>query len=349
MIPGPTNVPERILSAMQKPMINHRGSEFSTMYENIFEDLKYLFQTKNYVLPLTCSGTGGVEAVVANIAEVGDKALITAKGEFGGRMADTFDKYGAKTVRIKDDGIPMVTAEEFAQALKKNKDTKFVGVVHNETSTAVRNPVEEIVKIAKEEDKIVIVDAVSSLGGDYLDTDKLDIDFVVSATQKCLACPPGLAMISVKEDMWPLIKPKSTYFDMKRVKRFYDDYRQPPFTPAIPIFYALEEGLKMLKEETLEKRIKRHYECSSLLRKGLENLGMDLMIKDEEFASKTVTAANVPEGMKGTEIRKKMISEGIIIAAGFGNLYDKVIRIGTMGSISKEDVNRTLEALERIL
>ena len=349
MIPGPTNVPDRILEAMNRQMINHRGKEFSQIYANIFEDLKYLFQTKNYVLPITCSGTGGAEAVVANITKPGDKVLIVSNGEFGGRMGDIFESYNAKVSRINNATVGPVTQEEFSQALKKNKDVKFVGLVQNETSTTVRNPVEEIVKISKEEDKIVIVDAVSSLGGDYLDTDKLGIDFVVSATQKCLACPPGLSMVSVKEEMWSLINPRSTYFDFKRIRKFFDDYKEPPFTPAIPIFYALEEGLKMLKEETLEKRIKRHYECSSLLRKGLENLGMDLVIKEERFASKTVTAANVPEGMKEADIRKKMQAEGIIIAAGFGSLHDKVIRIGTMGMVSKEDVNITLEVLEKIL
>ena len=349
MIPGPTNVPERILKAMDRQMVNHRGKEFKQIYENVCEDLKYLFQTKDYVLPITCSGTGGVEAVVANIARPGDKALVVANGEFGGRMSDIFERYGTKSVRIKDAAVGSVTSEEFEDALKKNKDVRFVAAVHNETSIAVRNPVEEIVKIAKEEDKIVIIDAVSSLGGDYLDTDKLDIDFVVSATQKCLACPPGLAMISVKEDMWSLINSRSTYFDLKRIRRFYDDYKEPPFTPAIPIFYALEEGLKMLKEETLEKRIKRHYECSSLLRKGLSDLGLDLVIKEEEFASKTVTAVNVPEEMRGADIRRKMQTEGIVIAAGFGNLYEKVIRIGTMGTVSKEDVNKTIETLEKIL
>src|SRR3989338_7280246 len=137
MIPGPTNVPERILNAMQKPMVNHRGNEFSTMYENIFEDLKYLFQTKNYVLPITCSGTGGVEAVIANIARPGDKSLVVANGEFGGRMGDIFENYNSKVSRIKNATIGPVTAEEFTQALKKNKDTKFVGLVQNETSTAV--------------------------------------------------------------------------------------------------------------------------------------------------------------------------------------------------------------------
>ena len=349
MIPGPTNVPERILKAMDKQMINHRGKEFEQIYENVCQDLKYLFQTKGYVLPITCSGTGGVEAVVANITKPGDKALIVANGEFGGRMSDIFERYGTKSVRIRDAAVGAVTAEEFEEALKKNKDVRFVAAVHNETSTAVRNPVEEIVKIAKEEDKIVVIDAVSSLGGDYLDTDKLDIDFVVAATQKCLACPPGLSMISVKEEMWSLINPRSTYFDLKRIRKFLDDSKEPPFTPAIPIFYALEEGLKMLKEETLEKRIRRHYECSSSLRKGLEDLDMDLVIKEEKFASKTVTAFNVPEGMKGSDIRRKMQAEGIIIAAGFGNLYDKVIRIGTMGTISKEDVNKTLEALEKVI
>jgi aspartate aminotransferase-like enzyme len=289
-----------------------------------------------------------VEAAITNTVRKGDKALVAANGEFGGRMADIFEKYGAKTARITTDS-GVVTAEEIEEALKKNRDVKFVGIVHNETSTAVRNPVEEIAKIAKEREKIILVDAVSSLGGDNLETDKLGIDFVISATQKCLACPPGLSMVSIGEEMWSLMEPRSTYFDLKRVRKFYDEKKEPPFTPAIPIFYALQEGLKMLQEETLEKRIRRHYECSSLLRKGLLDIDLDLVIKEENFASRTVTAVNVPEGMKASEIRKKMLAEGIAIAGGFGVMQDKVLRIGTMGVVTRENVNMTLEALERIL
>jgi aspartate aminotransferase-like enzyme len=356
MIPGPTNVPERIMKARQKPIINHRGRDFHALYERIEEGLKYLYQTKNYVFPLTSSGTLAVEAAIANITELGSTALVVNNGEFGSRMAETFRRYGANTVEISAD-VSSPVIENLHEIIDKhmmsNKEIKYVGMVYSDTSTAIRNPIEKVADVVKLYGKIFIVDAVSALGGDYLATDKLAVDFVASATQKCLACPPGVGMVSVSERAWKMmedLEPRSLYCDLKRMRQYYDERRETPFTPDILGYYALEEGLNFLKEEGLENRIKRHYECSRYLRNRLKELGLKLLVENDEYASKTVTAAYLPENVNSDALRMKMEDEyGIDIAGGFGKLKGKIVRIATMGVITKEYVDRTIEALENSL
>jgi len=356
MIPGPTNVPERIMKAMQKPIINHRGRDFHALYERIEQGLKYLYQTENYVFPLAGSGTLAVEAAIANITEPNNTALVVNNGEFGSRMAETFRRYGANTFEISADiSSPVIENlhEIIDKHLMNNKEIKYVGMVYTDTSTAIRNPLEKVADVVRMYGKIFIVDAVSALAGDYLDTNKLAVDLVASATQKCLACPPGLGMVSVSERAWKNmedIEPRSLYCDLKRMRQYYDERRETPFTPNIDGFYALEEGLNFLREEKLENRIKRHYECSQYLRDRLKELGLKLLVEKDEYASKTVTAAYLPENVNSNALRIKMEDEhGIVIAGGFGKLKEKIIRVATMGIIKKEYVDRTTEALKKSL
>jgi aspartate aminotransferase-like enzyme len=355
MLPGPTQVPERILKAMSKPMINHRGAEFEKLYAEIAEGLKYLFQTqKNDVYPLTASGTGGVECAALNIVEKGDKVIVPTNGEFSERLAEAFEKAGADLVNPKFELGTAIDPNVVEEALNDNKDARIVAFVYNETACGVRNPAEEIVKVAKEHDALIIVDAISNLGGDYLYMDKWNVDAVITGSQKCLACPPGLSFISLSEDCWNKVekskKEKETiYFDLLKIKEYHKK-NETPFTPAVPILYALQEALKMLKEEGIEKRIKRHAECAKSMREGLKSLGLKLFPKDEKFASNTVTASFGPQGVPVADMIKKLLEDtGIVIAGGMGETKGKVFRVGTMGAVTQNEVNLTLNGIRSVL
>jgi aspartate aminotransferase-like enzyme len=355
MLPGPTQVPERILKAMLRPMINHRGAEFEKLYAEIEEGLKYLFQTQeNAVFPLTASGTGAVECAALNTVEKGDKVLVPTNGEFGERLAESYEKAGATLLNPKFDlGIPIDT-NTVEKTLQSNKDVKMVAFVYNETACGIRNPAEEIVKIAKEHETLVIVDAISNLGGDTLYMDKWSADVVVTGSQKCLACPPGLSFISLSEAAWNKVerskKEKETvYFDLAKIKEFHQK-NETPFTPAVPLFYALQEALKMLKEEGIEKRIKRHAECAKSMREGLKSIGFKPFPKDEKFASNTVTASYGLQGVPVGDMIKKLLEDtGIVIAGGIGETKGKIFRIGTMGTVTQNEVNLTLNGMRSVL
>ncbi len=355
MIPGPTDSPLRIEEALAKRTVNHRDEEFHKLYEEIVEDLKnHLFLTKNDVFPIHCSGTGGVEAAISSVADTSYKALVFNNGEFGNRMGEIFESKGVETVRAEmnlGDGVDGSLVESY---LQRHPDVKYVGLVFNETSTGVRNSLEEVADVMKNyEDRIFIVDAISAIGGDRLLTDEYGIDFVIGATQKCLACQPVMALVSISDKAWEIIngrKPSSVYFDFKRIKKFYDQKRETPFTPPLPFYYALHEALRMLKDEGLENRIARHYDCASYLRQKITEMGLELFIQDEKFASKTVTAITLPPFATSRQIRDYMKTNyGVHIAGGFGSLSDKLIRIGTIGMVTRGYVDRTTEALKGTL
>jgi aspartate aminotransferase-like enzyme len=353
MLPGPTQVPERILKAMSRPMINHRGAEFEKLYAEIEEGLKFLFQTqKNDVYPLTASGTGGVECAALNTVEKGDKVIIPTNGEFGERLAESFQKAGANLVNPKFELGTPIDPNSVGKTLDTNKDAKILAFVYNETACGIRNPAEEIIKIAKEHETLVIVDAISNLGGDTLYMDKWNVDAVVTGSQKCLACPPGLSFISFSHDCWSKaekIKKETVYYDLTKIKEFHKK-NETPFTPAVPLFYALQEALKMLKEEGIEKRIRRHMDCAKSMREGLKSLGFKLFPRDEKFASNTVTASYGSPGVPVADMIKKLLDDtGIVIAGGMGETKGKIFRVGTMGTVTQNEVNLTLNGIKSVL
>lgn len=350
MLPGPTNVPDRVLEAMRKPMINHRGPEFHKLHENIVENLKYVFQTKNDVYALTCSGTGGVECAIFNVIDPGDKVIMPIGGVFSERMAEEVKSVGGSVVEIPIAWGKAVKVEQVEEALNKNEDAKAVALVYNETSTGVTTrDLRKIGDLTYRRGVLLIVDAISILGGDELKVDDWHIDICVSGSQKCLACPPGLALISVSERAWKVMENRKTrqsfYFDLLACKRFYEERKETPFTPAVSLYYALDEALRMLREEGLEKRIERHRACASALYKAFEALGLSLLA-DPEARSNTVIAINYPEGVDDAKFRGILRDEyGIHIAGGMGKLRGKIFRIGSMGTVTKDDVLVTVESI----
>ncbi len=349
MIPGPTNVPPRVLEAMYRPIINHRGPEFETLYAELFENLKYFFQTSWDVIPFTSSGTGAMECVISNTIAPGDKVLVPLYGNFTNRIKEIVEAYGGKAITFEVPKREAVTAKQIEEALAQ-ESVKMVYIVFNETSTGVAvKDLKDIARIAHEHGALIAVDAISGLGGDELPVEEWQIDFCVTASQKCLAGPPGMSMVSISNRAWGVVnsmKPRSHYFDLKLYKKFFLERRQPPFTPAIPIFIAVNEALKLLKEEGIENRIKRHRICAEAFYKAFEAMGLKCYAKPE-FRSNTVITVEVPEGLKDVEIRRVMREKyDISIAGGMADLKGKVIRIGSMGVINQSMVIATISALE---
>jgi len=354
MLPGPTNVPDRVTRAMVKPMIGHRGPEFHELHKRIIENLKYVFQTRNDVYVLTSSGTGGVMCAVGNLVAPGDKVIVPTYGVFSERMRDKVKRRGGKVIEIPVEWGRAPTAAQIEDALRKEKDVKVVAIVYNETSTGVTvRELPEISKVVKEYGALLIADAISILGGDDLPVDKWNVDVCITGSQKCLACPPGLAIVSVSEEAWEAVEKnpcRPYYFDLMEIRRFYEEKVETPFTPAVPLFFALDEALQIIREEGLEKRFKRHATCAAAFYRAFEALGLSIYPKEEKNFSNTVLAANLPEGVEDGALRGTMKERyGILIAGGMGKLKGYIFRVGCMGIISESETLTTISALENTL
>jgi len=352
MLPGPTNVPDRVMRAMMKPIINHRGPDFASLYESIQQNLKYVFQTKNDVFVLTSSGTGGVTCAVGNIVNPGDKIITPVYGVFSERLKEKVVSFGGRSIELPIEWGDAPSTEQITKVVEKEKDIKAIAIIYNETSTgATVRHLPEIGKIAKENDMLLIVDAISILGGDRLPVDAWGVDICVTGSQKCLACPPGTAMISVSQKAWEAVektKVRPYYFDLPGIKEF-SDKGATPFTPAIPIFYALEEALKMIREEGLEKRFKRHETCAKAFYKAFETLRIKPYPK-EEVLSNTVLAISAPPKVNIAKVREIMRERyKVEVGGGMGKLKDLIFRIGCMGIISEAETLQTISAFENAL
>lgn len=353
MLPGPTNVPERVIHAMIKPIISHRGPEFHKLYEEIIDNLKYVFQTQNDVFVLSCSGTGGVECAVSNLINPGDKVIVPVFGVFSERLAEKVRRRGGIPIELNLPWGTAPKASEIKEIIEKEPDAKAVFLVYNETSTGVTvRELPEIGRIANENDLLFVVDAISILGGDKLSVDEWNIDVCVTGSQKCIACPPGLAMVSVSQKAWEKIEKtenKPMYFDLLRMKEFIAK-KETPFTPALPIFHALNEALKIIREEGLEKRFERHRKCAEAFYNAIEAFGMTVFPKERSIRSNTVIAVNVPKDVEDAKVRSLMREKyKVLIAGGMGKLKGKIFRIGCMGMVSPAEVLITLNAFGNAL
>lgn len=353
MLPGPTNVPDRVMRAMLKPIINHRGPEFERLFEGISKGLKYVFQTKQDVYVLTSSGTGAVECAISNIVDPGDKVVVPVFGFFSERLKEKVIRHGGKVAEVPVEWGKTPTAKQIEETIKREKDAKVIAVVHNETSTGVTvRDLPEMCKIARENDVLLFADSISILGGDLLPVDKWGVDICVTGSQKCLACPPGLALISVGENAWKPIEKKKTkppyYFDLQLI-RDYAVRKETPFTPAIPLYFALEEALKMIEEEGLENRVQRHAQCAKAFYAALDALDLK-PYPAEDVRSNTVIAVKVPSGVDGAWVRELMRERyKVVISGGIGKIRQLILRIGCMGMVSEAEVLTTVTALENSL
>ncbi len=348
MLPGPTNVPDRVMAAMIKPMINHRGETFTTLLKEVTEKSKHLFQTSESPVILSASGTAGVEAAVWNIVRRRDKVVVPVFGEFSTRLAEEVELAGGEVTRVTSEFGTVPSIEAVEDAVRKISELKAIFIVHNETSTGCAVPyVEHLGRIASEKGAFYIVDAISSLGGYAIPVDEWGVDLCVTGSQKCLAAPPGLSLLSLSKKATEFIRkdpPKVRYFDLARQLDFLAR-GETPFTPAISLYFALDEALQMLVEEGLDARVLRHTRHADTFYTVLEAMGLRAFA-DSNVRSNTVIAGLYPDGLDDKEFRRRMNEEhDIIMGAGFGALRSKMFRVGNMGEVSTAHVNRTAAAM----
>ncbi|HEX5672721.1 MAG TPA: alanine--glyoxylate aminotransferase family protein [Nitrososphaeraceae archaeon] len=349
MLPGPTNVPNRVINAMLTPMINHRSDDFRKLYKDIVSKTQTVFETENDIVVLTTSGTGAVETSVLNLIKKDDAVIIPVNGEFSTRLADLIDNYGGKTIRINSPYGQNPPIEKIEEAFEKNSNIKALYVVYNETSTGttLRN-LSKLGDLCKAHGAFFVVDAVSILGGDELPVDKWNIDVCFTATQKALAAPPGIAPISVSKEAKKFMienPPPSQYLNLKRYFKYYNDSFETPFTPAVSLFYAYQEALNIIIEEGIQNRISRHRKCANAFYSGLEALGFT-PFADADSRSNVVIAVNYLPGIDDKKFRELLSTKfKVLLAGGFGELKGKVFRVGCMGEVSSYHVMRTLSAI----
>jgi aspartate aminotransferase-like enzyme len=352
MLPGPTNVPDRVTNAMLAPMINHRGQEFAHLLRRLTERTRYLFQTTHDTLILSASGTGGVEAAVWSIIRTGDRAVVPVFGEFSERLAEVVEMAGGIAIRVRSELGDTPSLDLMRAQIEEAGDLKALFLVHNETSSGCTiQYLREVCKIASDKGAFVVVDAISSLGGYAIPVDTWGVDICVTASQKCLAAPPGLALLSLSRSVVDYLRsapPRIRYFDLARQLEYLSRW-ETPFTPAIPLYYALDEALGMLMEEGLEKRVERHARLASKIYRAVASLGLSPFAA-EGVRSNTVIATMYPPGIDDGQFRRTISEKyDVVIAGGFGKMKGKLFRIGCMGHVSESDVNRTVAALAMTL
>jgi len=350
-IPGPTPLPERVVRSMQRPMIDHRGPEFAAILGEITAGAKRVFKTSNDVLFLTSSGSGGLESAVANLVSPGDEVVAAVCGLFGERFAALASAYGADVVRLEFEWGQPVDPNDLASVLDRHPKAKVVLLTHNETSTGLTNPIEALARVAHKAGRIVVVDGVSSISSIAIETDAWGIDVAVSGSQKGWMAPPGLALVSVSDRAWAhqaQARSPRFYFDWKESK-VWAEKGMTPFTPAISVVFALQEGLHMLEEEGLDAVYERHDHMARITQAGLTGLGFQLFAR-EGFRSSTVTSAVPMPGLDVAALRKVLNDKyGVVIGGGQGKMTGKMIRVGHLGAIAAGDVVQVVWAIEQAL
>ncbi|GAB4338644.1 MAG: alanine--glyoxylate aminotransferase family protein [Dehalococcoidia bacterium] len=333
-------------------MLNHRGPEFGQILRRVTDGLNWVFGTSSDVLSFTTSGTGGLEAAVVNVLSPGDRVLSVSIGSFGDRLANIAETYGAEVLRYAVEWGDVADPAEIGRRLDADASLKAVLVTHNETSTGVTNPLEEIAREVRQRDRLIIVDAISSLSSVPCPVERWDLDVVVSGSQKGWMVPPGLAFMYMSERAWQAhatAKMPRFYFDATRAKDSLARL-QNPWTPAESIYFAMDTALEMMRAEGLEGIYTRHEAIARYTRERIKAMGLKLFPSDERYASNTVTAVLWPDGLDGSAISRRAREEfGVVFGGGQGKLQGKIFRVGHLGYVKQEDVAQALDVLERLL
>ncbi len=355
--PGPSNVDYRVYRALTTPITGHMDPEFMKIMDGVQADLRDLFQTSNPVtIPVSGTGSAGMEAALVNFIEAGDAVVIVSGGVFAERMCDIAERAGARLIRASVDwGKPAEAAAVEAALKSAGGPVKLLAVVHGETSTGVLQPLKPLAQLARKYGALFVVDTVATLGGVPLDVDAEGIDVCYSGSQKCLSCPPGLAPITVSPRANELLlkrksKVQSWYLDLSMVEKYWGGERTYHHTAPISMIYALAEALRIVREEGLEARCERHSRNMQALLAGLEAMGIR-PLPSEGYRMPTLAAALIPSGVDDASVRSRLLSRyNIEIAGGLGKFRGKLWRIGLMGNSSTEsNVLLLLAALETLL
>jgi len=349
MLPGPVPMPERVRYAMMRQAINHRSAEFGAIYADSVRVLKTVFGTAHDLFVISGSGTAGMEAAIANFGRDKEIACLV-NGKFGERLYKISQRYGRAHEIASEWGTPLNLAaleEQLAAG------AEIVTLVHNETSAGIKNPAQEVGRLARKYDALFVMDGITSIGGDLVESDKWGVDVALVGSQKCLAAPAGLAAISVSTRAWErLAKNPPYYLDLAAYRKSAAGKpMETPYTPAVPLFLALREACLIVEEEGIANRIARHQKMANAVRAAAKAWGLSLFPKldaKHEY-SNTVTAISYPDGVKDDEMRAIIKKMGIIIAGGQDHLKGKIFRIGSMGAVSAPEILATLAATQYAL
>ncbi|MBV8716247.1 MAG: alanine--glyoxylate aminotransferase family protein [Chloroflexi bacterium] len=349
--PGPTPLPPAVREALARDMVNHRGPEFAAVLNDCVEGLKWAYQVSEHdMVILTASGTGGLESLVANTLSPGDKLLVASIGNFGERMGQIARTFEVDVTQLDFQPGNPVDPQRLEDALREDPDIGTVFITHNETSTGVLNPLRDLAAAvrATRPEALLLVDGISSVSSVEIRPEDWDLDVVVAGSQKGWMVPPGLAFVSISPRAWERQS-------QAKLPRFYFDWRaaqksaqngETPWTPAVSLFYALQVGLQLMREEGLQQIFARHQRLAKFTREGLSELDLRLLA-DPRFASPTVTTAYLPDGISGKGLLRTLDERyGVVLAGGQGNLSGKIFRIGHMGWVTEDDLSAVLSALK---
>lgn len=353
---GPSNVNPRVLRAMIEPLLGHLDPDFVGVMDDVKAMLGLVFQTQNTItVPISGTGSAGMEASLVNTLEPGDTIVVAINGYFGARLADIAERCNAQVIRVMFEWGSPIDPNVLETELKTLGRVKAVAFVHAETSTGVVNPAQDIAAIANNNGALVIMDAVTSLGGIEVPIDKWGIDVCYSGSQKCLGCPPGLSPITMSPRAEEILMSRKTpvqswYLDLSLLRSYWGNNRVYHHTAPISMIYALREGLRVVLEEGLEERFQRHQRSAQVLHAGLTALGLDLFAH-EDHRLPCLTSVNIPIGIEDSIVRRTLLTEhNIEIGGGLGPVAGKVWRIGLMGENAYiPKVLTLLSALEHAL
>ena len=350
LTPGPTPVPEETLLELAKPVFFHRSAEFRQLFGEMTEDLKYVFQTKNTVVTLTSSGTGGMEAAVANVCPPGSKAIALICGRWGERWRNICKSFGVELIQVTVPYGQAVPPEQLQKALAEHPDATAVFATFSETSTGVKNNIQAFGRLVAPTSAVLIVDTISGLGVMECRTDEWNIDVNVTGSQKALMLPPGLAYLAISEKAWKKIEANTSarlfYFDLKKYRDKLKE-NDTPFTPAHTLIRAQRASLKKLRAEGIDNVWARHARMSAAARAGAAAMGLKLFAAEPADG---LTVIEVPAGIDGTAALGRMEKQyGIKLANGQDTLKGKIWRLAHMGYIDQFEVLAALSALELVL
>ena len=353
MIPGPTNVDPAVLRSLSEPTLSHVSVDFANILKETVKDLGTIFKTQGVILPLAGSGTLGAEVALSNIIEPDDKVLAISGGFFGDRLAETAGTLGAKVDRVEATWGSIPKLEEVERKLSQD-DYKALLVVHVDTSTGTANPIRELGALAKSKDMLFLVDTVCSMGGMDVQVDNWGIDVCFTGSQKALAIPPGLTIVSFSKRAEEVREKRETpirtyYGDLKRWKPIIQDPTSYFATHPVNMIYALHESCQRILGEGLDARFARHAKIASAFRAAMRAIGLKLLCEDEN-ASNTLTVTRYPEKVNDLDFRKMLAGNfGVVTAGGLGTLKGKAFRVGHMGNVNRNDIFATIAGIEGCL
>ena len=347
--PGPTPLPEEVKLSQAREIVHHRTNQFKQVFQEVEEGLKYVFQTDNDVFLFTSSGTGAMEAAVANLLSPEDEVLVIGGGKFAERWAEIIQAFGGKVNLVDVEWGKGVDPLKVEEGISQNPEIKAVFTQLVETSTGAVYDIEALGRILRETSTVLVVDAISALCAHPLHTDKWGVDAVIGGSQKALMIPPGLAFVAISEKAWKLVENSTSpkyYWDFKKARNALAKF-QTPYTPAVSLIFALRDSLRLLKEEGIERVVNRHAELAKATRKAILAMGLKIF---GENPSNVVTSVTLPPQIDEKKLRRLMQARfGVQVAGGQDSLAGKIIRIAHLGWTDTSDIIVVISALEMAL